>query len=634
MKMNNKGFAITTIIYGLSIMGILLVAVLMATMASNRSNNKQLAKSIEDELNRFSKTETAFSPKVMSGGLIPDAQQYIVPEGQSGWYQIELWGAQGGGANGGRGAYTSGIIELTEGEVLYFYVGKHSGSTASGKETDVRIKNGNYTDVNSYNTRIMVAAGGGANAGASGGTLYGYNNSMNPVGGSVEASSNTSNFNLVATGGTNPTNGTLVGYPSSYACSTITQPTTANTSVTAYAPSGSNNGGDGYKASNNADIGGVSYIAGYAGSRTYNMKLQSTIDQPYYPLYESVYNEETDTTNYSDNPKKIYYFVDGMMFAGVKQGDGYAKIRRVALKNSDTSKLTRKNINLNGVRYIRDCVTSATKATKISAIVTGEDKAAGKALSAPSANCKAVDLGEPFDLDEIAVWHGESGGADPKDHTIEVSADNTTWKMIKNKNTSSYSVSESVTGIRISAYQPDSNEQLPSTGNYYIIPVTSENKLVSAKKDGTEDANPIGIEYIDGEKRQRWNIELITNTAISTTYNEADPNTYEYKITDLARYKALTIYEEENIINNQLAAPTEFNKNARDDSQVWKIKPIGDGTYIITSAIPSFSSDNPSGNITAQTNQKIGDHKDGVVIGADNKDTTRIRLISLDYSSS
>ena len=56
MKLNNKGFAISTVIYGLSIMGILLIAIVMATMAATRSNSRQWAKSIEDELNRFSKT--------------------------------------------------------------------------------------------------------------------------------------------------------------------------------------------------------------------------------------------------------------------------------------------------------------------------------------------------------------------------------------------------------------------------------------------------------------------------------------------------------------------------------------------------------------------------------------------------
>ena len=64
MKKNNKGFAISTVIYGLSIMGILLVAIMMATMSSNRTHTSQLAKSIEEELNRISRTEISFGYKI------------------------------------------------------------------------------------------------------------------------------------------------------------------------------------------------------------------------------------------------------------------------------------------------------------------------------------------------------------------------------------------------------------------------------------------------------------------------------------------------------------------------------------------------------------------------------------------
>ena len=87
-KLNSKGFAITTVVYGLSIMGIMLIAIIMGVISANREHNRTLAKSISEELSRYSKTETSFSSQV-SGG-----QEFIVPEGQSGWYRIELWGAK------------------------------------------------------------------------------------------------------------------------------------------------------------------------------------------------------------------------------------------------------------------------------------------------------------------------------------------------------------------------------------------------------------------------------------------------------------------------------------------------------------------------------------------------------------
>ena len=139
------------------------------------------------------------------------AQEYTVP--CTGAYRIELWGAQGGTGYGGSGgtskqsaapgSYTSGVIELEKGTVLYFYVGgkgtnrstsnystaaggwnggvagtaKSSGDTyaygggGGGGATDVRLEGGTWSTVTSLRSRIMVAAGGGGgrNAGLSGG---------------------------------------------------------------------------------------------------------------------------------------------------------------------------------------------------------------------------------------------------------------------------------------------------------------------------------------------------------------------------------------------------------------------------------------------------------------------------------
>lgn len=123
-------------------------------------------------------------------------QKYVVPV--TGIYKIELWGAGGGqakatfGANldhAGYGAYTSGEIELKSGDILYFYVGKKGDQAITGSSsksapsyngggagagssdnddaggsgggaTDVRLVNGNWDNIRSLSSRIMVAAGG------------------------------------------------------------------------------------------------------------------------------------------------------------------------------------------------------------------------------------------------------------------------------------------------------------------------------------------------------------------------------------------------------------------------------------------------------------------------------------------
>jgi prepilin-type N-terminal cleavage/methylation domain-containing protein len=124
------------------------------------------------------------------------AQTFVVPK--TGNYQIELWGASGGGtedqtvgSHKGFGGYTKGNILLSSGETLYVYVGGEGlyfraetakggyngggnggylvdGCGAGGGATDIRLVGGNWDSQESLYSRIMVAAGGGGadNAGA------------------------------------------------------------------------------------------------------------------------------------------------------------------------------------------------------------------------------------------------------------------------------------------------------------------------------------------------------------------------------------------------------------------------------------------------------------------------------------
>lgn len=195
-KMNNKGFAISSLLYGLLLVAFLIVAVLMSVMASNRKNTTSLIDKIDEELSRHSNTIVEFS-------YTGDVQEFIVPYGKAGWYKIELWGAGGKDANSeykeNRGSYTSGVIKLVENQHLYFYVGGtgissgrafnqiNSTQNKGGGATDVRTVSGgsSYDETTSKNSIIMLAGGGqkggkyqgldtdGYNAGAS--FISGYN---------------------------------------------------------------------------------------------------------------------------------------------------------------------------------------------------------------------------------------------------------------------------------------------------------------------------------------------------------------------------------------------------------------------------------------------------------------------------
>ncbi len=132
-------------------------------------------------------------------GYTGDYQTFIAPT--TGKYKLETWGASGGNtydfaedtlsdhAFGGRGGYSSGVIELKKNEVLYIYVGGQGTGTAQvgigqggyngggdgqlrvdncfrqvsggGGATDIRLVSGNWNSTSSLASRIMVAGGGG-----------------------------------------------------------------------------------------------------------------------------------------------------------------------------------------------------------------------------------------------------------------------------------------------------------------------------------------------------------------------------------------------------------------------------------------------------------------------------------------
>ena len=110
-------------------------------------------------------------------------QTFTVPV--TGTYKIQLYGASSYPTSG-KGAYTEGLIELTQGTNLYVYVGGYKGYNGGGSArngtvfgggaTDIRTVNGAWDNEVGLRSRIMVAAGGGSygnvsKAGTNGGTL-------------------------------------------------------------------------------------------------------------------------------------------------------------------------------------------------------------------------------------------------------------------------------------------------------------------------------------------------------------------------------------------------------------------------------------------------------------------------------
>ena len=109
--MNNKGFAVSTILYGLSIMGFLIVLVLIGLMASNRSNTKDFVMQVEDELNRFSSKQT----EINFNNNTNYPHEYFTLDGTNDyWYKIELWNGT---------TYRSATFKISANTLIFFYIG-------------------------------------------------------------------------------------------------------------------------------------------------------------------------------------------------------------------------------------------------------------------------------------------------------------------------------------------------------------------------------------------------------------------------------------------------------------------------------------------------------------------------------
>lgn len=416
-KINNKGFAVSTVLYGLVIVVFMVITTLMAILQSNRSNTHNLVDKIEKELNDFG--ETTVDYKIISKNVAGDiSQEYTVT--QDGWYKIELWGASGGDTSaglGGLGAYTSGIIKLTKNDKLYFNVGGKGVSaqntsdsfaglngggkaifnspqeecTGGGGATDVRI----FT--NDTNDRIMVAAGGGGTCdtydpinGGDGGTISGLAGQKYNMIDGIAASAGTqkqggnggySNLfvdaaNMVNTSLDNLKGSIALGGPSQEINPLLFL-------ITDDLKKGKNSnhgagGGAGYYG------GGASLIRGYYTSYFDCNTSSGGGGSSYISGYAGVIDNKTNKTIHNSNK----YFKDGIMIPGLNKGHGKAKIKLI----SRDEKLNKTNTKLSNVQYIKDCISGSTTNvsnhwTEIQAISDGTNVAKDKKLIGDADPC-------------------------------------------------------------------------------------------------------------------------------------------------------------------------------------------------------------------------------------------------------
>ena len=148
-RLNNKGFAASTLLYVLIIMMFLIVLALMSTLGTTRKNTKNLGDVIEDELNRYGLANQSFSYDSSV-----DIEPRCVLILKAGWYKIELWGP---GTTSTGGGHTEGIIYLEKDEMLYVHLTPETGTLKSSyitwNEDDddhIIMKTPEYNDENKY----------------------------------------------------------------------------------------------------------------------------------------------------------------------------------------------------------------------------------------------------------------------------------------------------------------------------------------------------------------------------------------------------------------------------------------------------------------------------------------------------
>lgn len=425
-------------------------------------------------------------------GYTGDAQSFIAPV--SGYYQMEAWGAGGGSTHTsypGKGAYTSGFVYLEKGTTLYLYIGKkylHGDTTTEpvfngggwsyrsvdtndkgpygGGASDIRLVGGTWDNATSLASRIMVAGGGGAseldsNFGGHGGLLgiNGYTYTTN------NATSNINGGGTQTIGGTTIDGGvsSVKGYDGSF----------GKGGFYAGPLDLGGGGGGGYYGGSTPVLagsggGGSSFISGYAGVNAITS--------------ESSITPSNNTLHYSQ-----FYFVDTSIITGVNDTDGKIKI------TFDGSKHEKTNQQLNQVRYIRDCIdhSSAVASTtnvwvELQAIREGKNVALHKTVTgtgtataarpysnivdgsiatdtlggtnATGLQCITVDLGQSYDLDEIAVWHYYDDLRSYDHHTLSVSSDNQNYRTLLNQE----KMIETESGFHINAWQDTADSTAPT----------------------------------------------------------------------------------------------------------------------------------------------------------------------------
>ena len=543
--MNNKGFAITSVIYGLAILGVMIVAILMGTLSSSRHNVSEEAKAVEEFLINFNQTEITFR----------ESSNYIVPQEETGWYRIQAFGK---GTAKARGTFITGIVYLEEGWTVTINM--------TNQATEVSVRG----------TKVISAPA--AQGTVPGGGFICYSKAV--TGGYV----NMTNYEL------KDKNESLVG-------------------------------------NNAVDFSGNSCSKAYVNGHA--LTNSGIINNP---------------------------LIDSLVLPGAYNGtSGKVTLQRLAEKDELTPKIPRKNHKFDKVTKIS--INKGTNNIPIKGIyytfATGTTNRQ-ITVSGSTGNVTSVSVGNRDIYEVFILFDKTYAKRNLAGWTVTLETNNGNYIVYDSRDTLGIPIGNE--GLHLSSFQPDSytrnvldpSNNFPIHGNYFMIPINTENMAVSAVLNGADDGNQLMIEPITGESRQMWAIDMINAPGSTTSNFPGIPNRSgrkEYRIMELTRYKALNIYYDENYKMNFVSASETFNSLSRNEPQIWNIFPMKDTTFAIKTVVPSFTLTEKSGFLFAKTLGESNNNLNYVMIGMasaasqgnSDKNTLptsieRFRLYSLDFS--
>lgn len=184
MRLNNKGFAISGVLYSMLILIITLMFLVLGILAGRRTTLSKIGnesqQSVEDRVVVREKTVCSsinFNSSVVYAYDSSQLEREV--ELDSGYYLIQAWGASGvkhNTYNGGKGAYAATIYYTDTAQKVYINLGgsdetgyNGGGASASGGNgggaTSVSTTSGELKDLQSNPSSIILVAAGGGGAG-------------------------------------------------------------------------------------------------------------------------------------------------------------------------------------------------------------------------------------------------------------------------------------------------------------------------------------------------------------------------------------------------------------------------------------------------------------------------------------